>query len=146
MLLSSGGSRTLRLTGLGLARERAAIYNKDDLPLRGDGMTLAYKTALDQTGIEMNRLGYRISDLIGEQYWFKQTALASLQLIRGRDAFQDLWSPTKSLGNVGAAVVPMMMGMAWTAARKGYHMGNPVLIEASNDSGACGAAIFAMAS
>ncbi|TGR90024.1 3-oxoacyl-ACP synthase, partial [Mesorhizobium sp. M2E.F.Ca.ET.209.01.1.1] len=50
------------------------------------------------------------------------------------------------VGNVGAAVVPMMIGMAWTAARKGYDKGNPVLIEASNDSGACGAAIFAVAS
>ncbi|TGV79790.1 3-oxoacyl-ACP synthase, partial [Mesorhizobium sp. M00.F.Ca.ET.149.01.1.1] len=73
-------------------------------------------------------------------------ALASLRLIRGRDAFQDLWSPTEFVGNVGAAVVPMMIGMAWTAARKGYDKGNPVLIEASNDSGACGAAIFAVAS
>ncbi|MDX8442156.1 3-oxoacyl-ACP synthase [Mesorhizobium australafricanum] len=146
VLLSQSGTRTLRLTGLGLARELAAIYNKEDLPLRGDGMTAAYRAALDQTGIEMNRLGYRISDLVGEQYWFRQTALASLRLIRGRDAFQDLWSPTEFVGNVGAAVVPMMIGMAWTAARKGYDKGNPVLIEASNDSGACGAAIFAVAS
>ncbi|CAN7530797.1 beta-ketoacyl synthase N-terminal-like domain-containing protein [Mesorhizobium sp. LjNodule214] len=146
VLLSQRSNRTLRLTGLGLARELATIYNKEDRPLRGDGMTTAYRAALDQTGIEMNRLGYRISDLVGEQYWFKQTALASLRLIRGRDAFQDLWSPTEFVGNVGAAVVPMMMGMAWTAVRKGYDKGNPVLIEASSDGGACGAAIFAVAS
>lgn len=37
----------------------------------------------------------------------------------------------------------MMIGMAFTAARKGYAAGNPVLIEASNDTGACGAAVFA---
>ena len=146
VLLSKRNSRTLRLTGLGLTRELAAIYNKEDLPLRGDGMTTAYRVALDQTGIEMNGVGYRMSDLVGEQYWFRQTALASLRLVRGRHAFQDLLSPTESVGNIGAAVVPMMMGMAWTAARKGYDKGNPVLIEASNDSGACGAAIFAAAS
>ena len=70
------------MTGLGLTRELAAIYNKEDLPLRGDGMTAAYRAALDQTGIEMNGLGYRISDLVGEQYWFRQTALASLRLVR----------------------------------------------------------------
>ncbi|TIS83570.1 MAG: 3-oxoacyl-ACP synthase, partial [Mesorhizobium sp.] len=80
---------------------------------------------------------------IGEQYWFKQSALASLRLLRGRHDFQDIWSPGESLGNVGAAVVPLMIGMAWTAARKGYAAGNPVLIEASNDAGACGAAILA---
>ena len=48
----------------------------------------------------------------------------------------------KSIGNVGSAVTPLMLGMAWTAARKGYSAGNPVLIEASNDDGACAAAIL----
>ncbi|RWN56193.1 beta-ketoacyl synthase N-terminal-like domain-containing protein [Mesorhizobium sp.] len=133
----------LRLFGLGLSREEASIYNKQDLPLQADGMTAAYSAAFRETGIEMTRLGYRIADLIGEQYWFKQTALASIRLLRGRHEFQDLWSPAESLGNIGAAAVPTMVGMAWTAAAKGYAAGNPVLIEASSDTGACGAAVFA---
>ncbi|RWG53720.1 MAG: 3-oxoacyl-ACP synthase [Mesorhizobium sp.] len=134
----------MRLLGLGMSRESASIYNAEDLPLRGDGMTAAYNAALEETGIEMNRLGYRISDLVGEQYWFKQSTLASLRLLRGRHEFQDIWSPGESLGNVGAAVVPLMLGMAFVAARKGYAAGNPVLIEASNDAGACGAAVFGL--
>ena len=134
----------LHLFGLGLAREAASIYNTADRPLRGEGMTNAYRLALVQTGIEMRQLGYRISDLIGEQYWFKQSALANLRLLRGRHEFQDIWSPAESLGNIGAAVVPLMAGMAFTAARKGYAAGNPVLVEASNDAGACGAAVLAM--
>jgi 3-oxoacyl-[acyl-carrier-protein] synthase-1 len=136
-------SRGFGLSGLGLTREQAFIYNKEDLPLRGDGMTSAYRAALQESGMGMNGVGYRIADLIGEQYWFKQSALASLRLLRGRHDFQDIWSPGESLGNVGAAAVPMMIGMAFMAARKGYAAGNPVLIEASNDSGACGAAILA---
>lgn len=132
-----------RLFGLGFARETASIYNDADLPLRANGMTAAYDAAFQETGMEMNQLGYRISDLIGEQYWFKQAALASLRLLRGRHNFQDIWSPGESLGNVGSAVVPLMIGMAWTAAQKGYDAGNPVLVEASNDAGACGAAVMA---
>ncbi|MER8886168.1 beta-ketoacyl synthase N-terminal-like domain-containing protein [Mesorhizobium sp. M0500] len=132
-----------RLAGLGLSREAASIYNKQDLPLRADGMTSAYRHALGETGIEMNRLGYRISDLIGEQYWFKQTALASIRLVRNPCPSQDLWSPAETLGNVGAAVTPLMLGMALMAARKNYATGNPVLVEASNDAGACGAAVLA---
>ncbi|RUX50224.1 3-oxoacyl-ACP synthase [Mesorhizobium sp. M4A.F.Ca.ET.020.02.1.1] len=131
-----------RVSGIGLARERAEIYNRDDRALRGDGMTEAYRAALNEAGIEMRLLGYRIADLVGEQYWFKQNALASLRLLRGRHEFQDIWSPAESLGNVGAAVVPLMLGMAFEAARKGYAAGNPVLIEASNDAGACGAAVL----
>lgn len=143
VLCSRSQQGALRLHGLGLAREQAFIYNPDELPLRGDGMTSAYSAALDETGTEMNRLGYRIADLIGEQYWFKQSALANLRLVRGAHDFQDIWSPAEALGNVGAAVVPVMIGMAFTASRKGYAAGNPVLIEASNDTGACGAAVLA---
>jgi 3-oxoacyl-[acyl-carrier-protein] synthase-1 len=142
VLCTAPQSIGLTLHGLGLAREKASIYNVHDLPLQADGMTAAYRIAFRETGIEMNRLGYRISDLVGEQYWFKQSALASLRILRGRHDFQDIWSPGESLGNIGAAVVPIMLGMALIAARKGYAAGNPVLIEASNDDGACAAAVL----
>lgn len=143
VLCARAGNGGLRLFGLGLSREQATIYNTHDLALRADGMTAAYRTALDETGLDMDRLGYRISDLIGEQYWFKQSALSSLRLLRRRHEFQDIWSPGESLGNIGAAVVPLMIGMAFTAASKGYAAGNPVLVEASSDAGACGAAVLA---
>ena len=142
ILVSAPGPGDFALTGLGMAREMAHIYNEDELPLRGDGMVEAYRGALQAAGLEMARIGYRISDLIGEHHYFKQTALASIRLIRGRHDDQDLWSPAENVGNIGAAVVPLMIGQAFTAARKGYHKGNPVLIEASADDGACGAAIF----
>ena len=147
ILLGPPGAGAFRLASLGLAREPAFIYNGLDeggahLPLRGDGMTAAYAQALKASGLEMRDVGYRISDLIGESYFFKQAALASLRLVRGHHGFQDLWSPAESVGNVGAAVVPMMVGMAMTAARKSYAAGDPVLIEASGDDGACGAALF----
>ena len=137
----------LRLTGLGLAREDAFIYNglAEDgghLPLRGDGMTSAYRQAMDEAQVDLAHVEYRISDLIGEQFFFKQTTLASLRLERGRTAFQDLWSPAESLGNIGAAVVPLMLGMALIATQKRYDGGSPVLVEASGDDGACGAAVL----
>jgi 3-oxoacyl-[acyl-carrier-protein] synthase-1 len=137
-----GTGGTLRLIGLGLTREPAYIYNPDDRPLRGDGMTSAYRAAIDEGAIAMHRVGYRIVDLIGEQYWFKQSALASLRLARGHREFQDIWSPGESLGNVGAATVPLMIGMCHRAAVKGYSGGDSVLIEASSDTGACGAAVI----
>jgi 3-oxoacyl-[acyl-carrier-protein] synthase-1 len=105
-------------------------------------MTAAYKAAMDEANVDLAHVEYRISDLIGEQYWFKQSALAHLRLERGRTPFQDLWSPAENVGNVGAAVVPLMIGMALAAAKKGYDMGSPVLIEASGDDGACGALVL----
>src|SRR5690606_27622622 len=113
-VLCTAETGPLRLTGLGLAREEAHIYNKADrdgldLPLRGDGMTRAYQLAMEQAQVDLAHVEYRISDLIGEQYFFKQAALASLRLERGRTPFQDLWSPAENLGNVGAAAVPVML-------------------------------------
>ncbi|MEM9496433.1 MAG: 3-oxoacyl-ACP synthase [Pseudomonadota bacterium] len=143
IILEAGAGPGLTLTGLGLAREDASIYNAAELPLRADGMTQAYRDALEQSDLQMHQVGYRISDLIGEAYWFKQSALAHVRLTREpSEQFQDFWSPTESIGNIGAAVVPLMMGMALTASQKGYDIGSSVLIEASGDDGACGAAVF----
>lgn len=142
VLCGPAGTGGFHLYGTGLAREPAPIYNAEDRPLRADGLTAAYKAALDETGIDLAAVDYRIGDLIGEQFWFKQSALAAQRLIRGRTEFQDIWSPAESIGNVGAAVVPLMVGMAFTAARKGYAPGDPVLIEASADDGACAALVL----
>lgn len=151
ILCASGAPTHFALTGLGLTAEEAFIQNAkgedgEDLPLRGDGMTAAYKRAMDGAGVTLAGIEYRVSDLIGEAYFFKQTALAALRLERGRSAFQDLWSPTETLGNIGAAVVPLMIGWALEAFEKGYDPGSPLLIEASADNGACGAAVFHSAS
>ncbi len=146
-ILCTAAPGPLRLTGLGLAREVAHIYNgadRDgmDLPLRGDGMTRAYQIAMEQAQVDLAHVEYRISDLIGEQYFFKQAALASLRLERGRTPFQDLWSPAENLGNIGAAVVPVMLAQLLTAEARGYTPGSPALMEGSGDDGACGAAVF----
>lgn len=146
-VLCTASPGPLRLTGLGLAREVAHIYNaadKDglDLPLRGDGMTRAYQIAMTEAQVDLAHVEYRISDLIGEQYFFKQATLASLRLERGRTPFQDLWSPAENLGNIGAAVVPVMLAQLMTAETRGYAPGSPALMEGSGDDGACGAAVF----
>jgi 3-oxoacyl-[acyl-carrier-protein] synthase-1 len=130
-----------------LAREDAFLYNgRDegglDLPLRGDGMARAYTQALEEAGVKLSQVGYRISDVSGEKYFFLQSALAHQRLIRGRSAFQDLWAPAESLGNIGAAALPLIAGKALISARRGYAPGSPVLIEASGDDGACGAAVL----
>lgn len=146
-ILCTADPGPIRLTGLGLAREVAHIYNaadKDglDLPLRGDGMTRAYELAMAEANVDLAHVEYRISDLIGEQYFFKQATLASLRLERQRSPFQDLWSPTESLGNIGAAVVPVMVAQLLAACLRGYAPGWPALMEGSGDDGACGAAVF----
>ena len=55
-----------------LAVEKATI--ESDEPLRGDGLAAAYRQALDAAGLGLHEIDYRIADLSGEQYWFKEAA------------------------------------------------------------------------
>jgi 3-oxoacyl-[acyl-carrier-protein] synthase I len=145
-VLCSADPGGLRLTGLGLAREDAHIYNglgEDglDLPLRGDGMARAHRLALDEARVRHPAIGLKIGDLIGEAFWFRQAALAMQRVQRERSEVQPIWAIAASLGNVGAAVVPLMLGWAMLAQAKGYAPPGAILLDASGDDGACGAAV-----
>lgn len=132
--------------GLGLSREEAHIFNRRDedgfdLPLRGEGLGAAYQTALAEAGIGLHQVGVKIGDLIGESFWFKQSELASLRNQRERSDVHPIWPIAAALGNIGAAVVPLMLGWAQAAVQKEYAQGKPLLIEAAGDDGACGVAV-----
>ena len=47
----------------------------------------------------------------------------------------DIWLPVDCIGEVGAAIVPVILGMALAAAKKGYAPGNGVLCHFGNDDG-----------
>lgn len=127
------GSAGLRIRSLGLAFEHATTEGEE--PLRGDGLTAAYRQALDAAGLGLHQIDYRIADLSGEQYWFKEAALAEARVLRERNEFLDIWHPADCVGAVGAAATPCFLGVAWWAARKGYAPGPLVLAQACNDDG-----------
>jgi 3-oxoacyl-[acyl-carrier-protein] synthase I len=134
LLLSSpdAGSPLLCL-GFGFAMEKATIESEE--PLRADGMVAALQQALTAAGLTMAHIGYRLADIAGEQYAFKEADLAVSSILRDRHEFQDLWHPADCIGETGAAAVPGMLAVALTAARKGYAAGDPVLAHSGNDDG-----------
>jgi len=145
-ILCTAAPGPLRVAGLGLAREPAHIYNTEGengqpLPMRAEGMTRAHEMALAQAGCRHSDLVLKMGDLIGEAYWFKQMALAMLRLQRERSPVQPIWSLAASLGNIGAAAGPVLLAWAMTAAVRGYVPPGPIILEASGDDGACGAAV-----
>ena len=50
--------------------------------MRADGLATAIKGALADAGCEMHDMDYRITDLSGEQYYFKEAALALSRTLR----------------------------------------------------------------
>jgi 3-oxoacyl-[acyl-carrier-protein] synthase I len=119
--------------GFGFAMENATIESEE--PLRADGMVAALQQALAAAGLTMAQIGYRIADISGEQYAFKEADLAVSRILRDRHDFQDLWHPADCIGETGAAAVPGMLAVALTAARNGYAAGDPVLAHSGNDDG-----------
>ena len=136
----------IRVSGLGMAREAAYIYNRkdedgQDLPLRADGMVAAVTKALGEAGRRHSEIVLKIGDLIGEAFWFRQSALTMMRVQRERSEVRPIWALGASLGNVGSAAVPVMLGWVLAARDRGYAPAGPILLEASGDDGACGAVV-----
>jgi 3-oxoacyl-[acyl-carrier-protein] synthase-1 len=131
----------LRCAAIGFGRERATLESEE--PLRGDGLLEAFRALQRDGQMTLENADYRITDCNGEQYGFKQDRLAMSRSLRKLKIRFDHLHPADCLGEIGAAVVPCALGMALTAAQKGYapgpgpgaHPGNGVLCHFSNDDG-----------
>jgi 3-oxoacyl-[acyl-carrier-protein] synthase I len=136
----SAGSH-LVCEGIGFAQEHA-VENGDE-PLRADGLTDAIRLALGDAGCELHDLDFRITDNSGEQYYFKEAALALNRILRRRKEEFDIWHPAECVGEVGAAIGPIALAVALTACRKAYSPGDRVLFHSGNDAGQRCAAVLA---
>jgi 3-oxoacyl-[acyl-carrier-protein] synthase-1 len=128
---SDNGSLTC--VGIGTAKEPAT--GNSEQPLKGDGLVAAIQAALSDASRTMADIDYRIADLSGEQYGFKEANLAVSRTLRQRKERFELWHPADCIGEVGAAIVPCMLGVSMAAARKHYAPGKSALCHAANDTG-----------
>lgn len=126
-------SPCLSIEGLGFAHEAASIESEE--PLRAEGLTAAIKAALGDAGCEMHDLDFRIVDIAGEQYYFKEASLALSRTLRQRKAEFDIWHPAECVGEVGSAIGPMLLALADAACRKNYAPGPSILIHSGSDAG-----------
>lgn len=132
IVVGSGSTGTgLAIRSLGLAVEQATIESGE--PMRADGLTAAFRQALATAGLAMAEIGYRIGTMSGEQYWFKEAAMAQTRIMRERRIDQDLWHPADCIGETGAASALCALVVAFEAAGKGYALGDSLVVFASND-------------
>jgi len=118
-------------------------------PLHGVGLTKACTSALQVAGVEMIDMEYRISDLNGEHYGFKDATFLQARLDQpppGRQApkdwYIDLWHPVEYVGEIGAAIGPLLLAVALEANRKDYAPSPLTLCHLSNDNGRRGAIVL----
>src|SRR5581483_2530137 len=111
--------------------ERATIESAE--PLRADGMVQAFKAAFGDSNRSMADVDYRITDSNGEQYAFKEAALAVTRTLRVRKEAFEIWHPADCVGEVGAAIGPCALSVALAAVRKNYAPGENPLCHLSSE-------------
>jgi 3-oxoacyl-[acyl-carrier-protein] synthase-1 len=119
--------------GIGWGRETALPGS--GLPMRADGLAEAFRAAFREAGYGFPEVHYRIADVAGEHYAFKEAALALLRTMRVRKENFFLWHPADCVGRVGAASVPLILGVALAAARRSYSPGPGALCHFADDDG-----------
>jgi 3-oxoacyl-[acyl-carrier-protein] synthase-1 len=124
----------LLIAGVGRTSETAVIESTQ--PLQAKGLTNAVRWALEDARLTMDDIAYRLTDLSGEHYKFKEAAFVALRLDRADRASElELWHPIEYLGEIGAAVVPCLLAWAMHASRHGYAPGPWSLCHVGNDDG-----------
>jgi len=135
-----GRGDRLVCVGLGYGTENAAI--ESGTPLRADGLTEAIKAAFSDAGCDSSEVDFRITDNSGEQYYFKEAALALARTLRVRKEEFDIWHPADCIGEVGAAIGPAILTVALVASQKGYAAGDGILCQLGGDNGQRAAAVL----
>ena len=133
--LTDNSHANLAVTGIGYGAEPAPIGSEN--PLRGDGLAAAIKQAVADADVKYAQMAYRLTDNSGEQYGFKEAALAMARTLRPVKPEFDILHPADCIGEVGAATVPALLVAAEMAERKQYapgrFMGDAVLCQVSAD-------------
>jgi 3-oxoacyl-[acyl-carrier-protein] synthase-1 len=62
--------------------------------------------------------------------------------MRRRKEKFDIWHPAESTGEIGAAIVPCVLGITLAATRKRYSLGKNILCHFSTGTGSCAALII----
>ena len=119
--------------GLGFGVEKAHVDSEE--PLRADGLTAAIKESLRDAGCEMGDLDFRITDISGEQYYFKEASLALLRTLRKRKETFDLWHPADCIGEVGAVIGLVIIAFLKEAFEKNYSKGANLIAHLGSDDG-----------
>lgn len=133
------GKRSAAVIGLGFSVEKATCLSTE--PLLGVGLTEATRTALAEAGLGLHEIDFRLSDLTGESYGFKEQALVVSKLLRARKEELPMWHCAEFIGDIGAAAGVAQLVIAREAFSKGYAPGDTALCCTSAIHGARSAAV-----
>jgi len=119
--------------GVGSGVEKAT--EESELPLRAEGLVQAIRAALAEAGCSLGAMDFRITDVSGGQYSFKEASLALTRILRERKEEFDIWHPADCIGEVGAAIGIVILTVCLATIRKAYAPGKNILCHLGNEDG-----------
>ena len=136
MVVESAAGKTggyLICEGLGFGVEKAHVDSEE--PLKAVGLSAAIRESLGDAGKNERILDFKITDISGGQYAFKESSLAFSRIDRTHREEFDIWHPADCIGEVGAAIGLVMAGVLKSACEKEYTKGSSILAHCGNDDG-----------
>ena len=124
---------TVKVIGLGFGKEEAHVLSEE--PLLGLGLTQAARAALTEANVAFHEVDWRISDVTGEPYGFKELPLLEGRLLRVKLESQPVWHWAECIGDTGAAAGIAQLILADQAFAKGYAPGDIAICLTSSVSG-----------
>ena len=119
----------------GVSLEHEASGPLDDTPLVARGLTRALRAALSEADCDASDIDFHASAISGEQWYFKEAALAIDRILEARRPSFAHRLVAQSVGEIGAAFGPLML--AWLADEMGRSdgPGRGALMHLANDDG-----------
>ncbi len=120
-------------------------HRESSEPYLGEGLASTLQTLFAAPGAPSRPVKTVYAGLNGESFWAKEWGTAH---VRNRDRFEDdlqLMHPVDCFGDPGAALGPLMTGLAALGIQQG-HVGEPCLAWCSSDREHRGAALLSGAS
>jgi 3-oxoacyl-[acyl-carrier-protein] synthase-1 len=117
------GGVLARIHGTATALETDSVFGKRTSV--GDGLIKALANAVKRATLAESDIGFRVSDMNGERYRGNESMYVGARFYRTIREHLSTWYPAMSVGDLGAAVGPLLVIVAAMAMGKGYAPGGP---------------------
>lgn len=124
----------LHITGVGYGEEPGHRL-QSELPNRADGMVVALRMAVAQSGHKLVETHFHYSDCSGEAFYFREISHALMRCFEHTIPEYPHLVTGSTLGETGAAVGPLLLAHCTRLLGRDDGIGNRALLHFSSDDG-----------